>query len=218
MVDDSQGAQVTTADFRAQARAVRAATQIKLMELRRNRRSASRHAGVATVDAAADMSAGPDPDLVAAWPEPAAESAEDAGADAEPTPPAVAAARLPAAPDTGAEAPAFSEGMTISSATADYMARAARPRAAPLAVEAAAVSVAAAPAAAPAPHRAAPSDLSALRDIGPGLIWLLERAGVATLADLRAADPDALSDRLGLVGRLIDVRTLQARAAATPTR
>jgi predicted flap endonuclease-1-like 5' DNA nuclease len=211
---------VTTADFRAQARAVRAATQIKLMELRRNRRAASRHAGAATApeaDAAGDVSTALDLDLAAADLEPAAEEIADAGAQAEPIAPAVIAADRPAMPDAPAAAPASSEGMTISSATADYIARAARPRAAPSPVAAPMMpdEAAATPVKAPAPPRAAPSDLSALRDIGPGLIWLLERAGVGTVAELRAADPDVLSDQLGLVGRLIDVRALQARAAAT---
>jgi predicted flap endonuclease-1-like 5' DNA nuclease len=58
----------------------------------------------------------------------------------------------------------------------------------------------------------APATLDALPGVGPGLVWLLNRAGVHTAADLAAADPAALSDRLGLVGRLIDVRTLQALA------
>lgn len=59
------------------------------------------------------------------------------------------------------------------------------------------------------------SELARLPGIGPGLIWALQRAGVANLADLAAADADALSTRLGVIGDLINVQTWieEARSA-----
>jgi predicted flap endonuclease-1-like 5' DNA nuclease len=54
---------------------------------------------------------------------------------------------------------------------------------------------------APAPGR----DLARLPGVGPGLVWALERAGISRLADLAAANPDALADRLGPPGALVDL-------------
>jgi predicted flap endonuclease-1-like 5' DNA nuclease len=51
----------------------------------------------------------------------------------------------------------------------------------------------------------AASDLAALPGVGPGLVWALGRAGVASLADLAAAAPEELAARLGPVGRLVDI-------------
>lgn len=49
------------------------------------------------------------------------------------------------------------------------------------------------------------SDLSRLPGIGPGLIWLFGTAGIHTLEDLAAAEPEALRTRLGLAGQLLDL-------------
>jgi predicted flap endonuclease-1-like 5' DNA nuclease len=49
------------------------------------------------------------------------------------------------------------------------------------------------------------SPLFALPGAGPGLVWMLTRAGVETIEDLAAADPDDLAQRLGLVGEILDL-------------
>lgn len=62
-------------------------------------------------------------------------------------------------------------------------------------------------------------DLARLPEVGSGLIWLLARAGIRDLADLAAADPDALRGRLGLAGQLLDIEDLVltgARLAGEP--
>lgn len=59
------------------------------------------------------------------------------------------------------------------------------------------------------------SDLFKLPGIGPGLVWLFSQAGVLSLADLAAADAEALTNRLGLVGELIDVGVWIEVAATT---
>lgn len=51
----------------------------------------------------------------------------------------------------------------------------------------------------------AADDLSQLPGAGPGLIWMLHQCGIASLADLAAADPNGLSHKLGLVGQILDV-------------
>ena len=48
-----------------------------------------------------------------------------------------------------------------------------------------------------------PGDLDRLPGVGPGLIWALERAGIARLADLAPLAPSELAARLGPLGRLI---------------
>lgn len=50
------------------------------------------------------------------------------------------------------------------------------------------------------------SDLHKLPGAGAGLVWVLQQCGVVSLRDLAAADADALSERLGVVGRLLNVR------------
>ena len=50
-----------------------------------------------------------------------------------------------------------------------------------------------------------PGDLDRLPGAGPGLVWALEQAGVARLADLAACAPAPLADRLGPIGGLIDL-------------
>ncbi|ARE42190.1 hypothetical protein RGUI_4049 [Rhodovulum sp. P5] len=49
------------------------------------------------------------------------------------------------------------------------------------------------------------SDLFDLPGAGSGLVWMLQNAGVATMRDLAAADADALSERLGLIGQILDI-------------
>ncbi len=58
------------------------------------------------------------------------------------------------------------------------------------------------------------SDLHALPGIGTGLVWLLHANGISSLAELAEAEADSLSDRLGLVGRLIDLRSWMETARA----
>lgn len=52
---------------------------------------------------------------------------------------------------------------------------------------------------------AAESDLHALPGAGIGLVWMLQRCGVSSLADLAAADADRLRREMGLVGELLDL-------------
>ena len=47
--------------------------------------------------------------------------------------------------------------------------------------------------------------LSDLPGAGPGLIWMLEKSGVTSVADLAQADPAKLREALGIVGEILDV-------------
>jgi predicted flap endonuclease-1-like 5' DNA nuclease len=49
------------------------------------------------------------------------------------------------------------------------------------------------------------TDLAQIPGIGPGLIWMLREAGVATLADLARADAPDLARSLGAIARLLDL-------------
>ena len=51
----------------------------------------------------------------------------------------------------------------------------------------------------------AESDLHALPGAGIGLVWMLQRCGVSSLADLAAEDPERLRRDMGLVGELLDL-------------
>ncbi len=46
-------------------------------------------------------------------------------------------------------------------------------------------------------------DLGQLTGAGPGLIWALQRKGISSLADMADLDPADLTDRLGILGRMI---------------
>lgn len=50
-------------------------------------------------------------------------------------------------------------------------------------------------------------DLDRLRGAGPGLIWALQRTGIACLDDLARLEPAALVTRLGALGRLVPAAT-----------
>ena len=52
---------------------------------------------------------------------------------------------------------------------------------------------------------AAESDLFSLPGAGPGLVWVFQQAGIASLADLAVAEPGPLAEKLGLVGELLDL-------------
>lgn len=62
-------------------------------------------------------------------------------------------------------------------------------------------------AAAPLPKvaLATESDLLTLPGAGPGLVWMLKRSGVHSMAELAVANPAALRRALGLVGELLDI-------------
>lgn len=64
----------------------------------------------------------------------------------------------------------------------------------------------------------AESDLDTLPGAGPGLVWMLRKLGVSSLADLSVADPHDLRERFGLIGQLIDLSAwidfARARVAA----
>ena len=95
------------------------------------------------------------------------------------------------------------------------------PDAAPLA---AALSAAGAPASPPASPPVMPSPMPSLMPAitgleqlpgaGPGLVWALGRAGVGSLGDLAALDPEALAERLGPIGRLVPAARWIAAARA----
>lgn len=74
------------------------------------------------------------------------------------------------------------------------------------------------PASKPAAPAAAPGDLDRLPGVGPGLVWALEQAGVARLADLAGCAPAPLADRLGPIGGLVDLSgwIAFARSATAP--
>ena len=51
-----------------------------------------------------------------------------------------------------------------------------------------------------------PTDsLYALHGAGPGLIWMLNQVGIASMGDLATADAEDLSKKLGLVGQILNV-------------
>lgn len=56
------------------------------------------------------------------------------------------------------------------------------------------------------------SDLATLPGAGPGLIWMLQKCGIASLEDLAVADAATLVPRLGLVGRIVNVQGWQRYA------
>lgn len=49
------------------------------------------------------------------------------------------------------------------------------------------------------------NDLFTLPGAGPGLVWMLQRTGVRSLADLAGSNPLVLRRNLGLVGELLDL-------------
>jgi predicted flap endonuclease-1-like 5' DNA nuclease len=55
-------------------------------------------------------------------------------------------------------------------------------------------------------------DLSSLPGAGPGLIWMLQKCGIASMQDLAGADPAMLVPRLGLVGKMVNVQSWQRYA------
>lgn len=57
--------------------------------------------------------------------------------------------------------------------------------------------------------------LSRLPGVGPGLIWLFNKAGVHTLDDLAAADAARLRDEIGVLGDMLDLETWIDLAAAS---
>ncbi|RDC73185.1 hypothetical protein DLJ49_08755 [Rhodovulum sp. 12E13] len=56
------------------------------------------------------------------------------------------------------------------------------------------------------------SDLHRLPGAGPGLVWMLQQCGVTSLDDLARADPEALTDQMGLVGQMLDLSSWVAFA------
>lgn len=50
------------------------------------------------------------------------------------------------------------------------------------------------------------SDLLTLPGAGDGMIWLFHQCGITTLADLAQADAATLSQQLGVVGYILDIR------------
>lgn len=48
-------------------------------------------------------------------------------------------------------------------------------------------------------------DLANLPGAGPGLIWMLNQCGISSLKDMATADPEKLSNEMGVVGQILDV-------------
>lgn len=171
---------MATADYRAQARAVRAEARRKLHEFRRERRAAL----TGPAAEAAPAAAAPEADFSDIHTmQVSAEAAAFAGAH-----------EFPAA-ETAAPEVEPSEGP------------------APEPIPEPAPEPMPEPAPDPAPAVEAAASIETLPGVGPGLVWLLRKAGVDTVEALLASDSQALSDRLGLVGRLVDVDALKSLAA-----
>jgi hypothetical protein len=184
-------------DYRARVRALRAEAHQRLRQLRAERRGAARRrlpvvagSGPATLAAPVANRAPTAIDVsedVAALARELAAVAPDASTAPRPT-----ACDAPAAP--GAFGAVDDGGAPPALATVEAPADGAA------AVEAAeAVSLR--------------TGVDRVPGVGPGLVWMLGEAGVRTLDDLLSSDAAALSERLGLVGRLIDVARLQRLAA-----
>lgn len=71
-----------------------------------------------------------------------------------------------------------------------------------------------APAHMPRPLAAPVCDLDRLRGVGPGLIWALNRAGIACLAEMALLEAEDLTVRLGPLGRLVPAAAWIATARA----
>ena len=56
-----------------------------------------------------------------------------------------------------------------------------------------------------APPERKGSDLHEIPGIGSGLVWMLQSAGVSSLAELARADTTELAGRLGMIARLLDL-------------
>lgn len=198
-----------TKSYRTGARAVRLAARETLLALR-----AARRPGPADPPARGGPVSKGKPE-----PAPAGDAVHPAAPFPErPVPQPVRPERsapLPAAAVSADRPVSRPRGITASPVAAE-VARAARAAAAGAVavVEAEAETVIAPPAppSRPAPAPAVPdlgpdSDLLALPGAGPGLVWLLGAAGIATLADLAAADAQDLRGRLGPVGQLLNLDT-----------
>lgn len=61
------------------------------------------------------------------------------------------------------------------------------------------------------------SDLACLPGAGPGLIWMLNACDVHSLADLATQDPAELTEKLGVVGQIINVDHWVTLAQAGPS-
>lgn len=114
-------------------------------------------------------------------------AAQDASVVAAAVVPVVAVAAPPQGHDTSAEMPAWQDGPQVEVATTTS-------------VQVAGTGTSG------AESLAVVSDLSLLPGAGPGLIWMLQKCGIASLEDLAAADAGTLMPRLGLVGQIADVQ------------
>lgn len=150
------------------------------------------------------------------------------GLDGPATPPAAAATTTPVTAQAAAAAavlpfqrpdPQLAPESARATPEAPAMAPDAASAAAPAALAPAApVTAPPAPAPAPVPVSAPVTGLEQLPGAGPGLVWALRRAGITSLGDLAALEPEALAGRLGPIGPLIPAaRWIEAaRAAADP--
>jgi hypothetical protein len=53
----------------------------------------------------------------------------------------------------------------------------------------------------------APSDLYTLPGAGEGLVWMLNKCDIQSKSDLAVADPRLLTEKLGVIGQIINVQT-----------
>lgn len=209
-----------TQDYRSEARAARAEAQAKLKALREARRQAR----PATAHRRVAAPVAPPP---ADPPCPAPDSVSLAGPALRVTPAALDLSRQAlATPAEDADAPMpdpVSEPGSLAAQPAipapDLSDGHDAGDAAPPAPSPEATAAGPQPGACPLPDPEA-SDLTALPGIGPGLILLFGRAGVHSLADLAAAEADALRPQLGLAGQFLDldawIGTARAAGPAGP--
>jgi hypothetical protein len=52
-----------------------------------------------------------------------------------------------------------------------------------------------------------PSDLYTLPGAGEGLVWMLNKCDIQSKSDLAVADPKLLTEKLGVIGQIINVQT-----------
>ena len=217
--------------YRQRTRAVRSAARERLRELREERLArrgdALRPPGPATAPVShTDIAVSRAASMVAAGAEGARAPTEgDEGLDHEP----VAAHRAGAAIDCDARAVARSEEIDVLPSAPEYVRTSGRHAdatqacdtdgsdvadACPSQDEVDVVEASSSTPGQPAHQALQDSDLLLLPGAGDGLVWMLGQCGINTLAELARADADELTERMGLVGQMLDLHAWIAFAGA----
>ena len=220
--------------YRQRTRAVRSAARERLRELREERLArrgdALRPPGPATAPVShTDIAVSRAASMVAAGAEGACAPAEgDEGLDHEP----VAAHRAGAAIDCDARAVARSEEIRVLPSAPEYVRTSGRHADATRAcdtegsdvadaclsqdtVDVVEASSSSSTPGEPAHQAPQEPDLVLLPGAGDGLVWMLGECGINTLAELARADADELTERMGLVGQMLDLHAWIAFARAS---